>query len=97
MLGLPFDPVLSAAVIVATAGLLGVIIGLFLVKKGINRKRILLFSGFGTAVAFLVLGLHFYCFDAGNIISLYRCLGEYNTYLIYCIFHYKTNLLLNTF
>ena len=54
------DPVLSAAVIVATSGLLGVLIGVFLVQKGWNRKRILLFSGFGTAISFLTLGLHFY-------------------------------------
>ena len=60
------DPVLSAAVMVATAGLLGVIIGVILVQKGFNRKRILLFSGFGTAVAFFVLGLHFHYNSTGN-------------------------------
>ena len=41
------DPALTAAVIVATAGLLGVLIGVILVQRGVNRKRILLFSGFG--------------------------------------------------
>ena len=60
------DPVLSAAVIVATSGLLGVIIGVFLVQKGLNRKRLLLFSGFGTAIAFLALSLHFYDNETGK-------------------------------
>ena len=61
---------LSAAVIVAASGLLGVIIGLFLVKKGFNRKIILLFSGFGTAIAFLILGIHFHYNGTGNVIVL---------------------------
>ena len=46
--------------IVATAGLLGVIIGVLLVRKGLNRKNILLVSGCGTAVAFIVLGIFFH-------------------------------------
>lgn len=60
------DPVLGAAVIVATSGLIGVIIGVFLVQKGLNRKRLLLFSGFGTAIAFLSLSLHFYDNETGK-------------------------------
>ena len=60
------DPVLTAAVIVATAGLVGVIIGVLLVQKGLNRRRILLSSAFGTSVAFLLLSLHFYYKETGK-------------------------------
>lgn len=54
------NPALTAAVIVAVAGILGVIIGVILVQRGWNRKGMLIFSGFGTAVAFLSLCLYFY-------------------------------------
>ena len=66
-MGFELDPVLGAAVLVAIAGLLGVIIGVLLVKKGLNRKRILLVSGFGTAIAFLVLGVFFHYDTEGKL------------------------------
>ena len=74
-MGFELDPVLGAAVLVAIAGLLGVIIGVLLVKKGLNRKRILLVSGFGTAIAFIVLGIFFHFDTEGKfynfILALY--------------------------
>ena len=60
------DPVLAAAVLVAIAGLFGVIAGVILVKRGINRKRLLLFSGLGTAIAFLILGIYFHYDSTGK-------------------------------
>ena len=74
LIGFELDPALAAAVIVATAGLLGVIIGVFLVRKGLNRKNILLVSGCGTAVAFIVLGIFFHLdFDGKHFIN-YICM-----------------------
>ena len=61
-----FDPVLGAAVLVAVAGLFGVIAGVILVKRGINRKRLLLLSGLGTAIAFLILGIYFHYDSTGK-------------------------------
>ena len=60
------DPVLGAAVLVAIAGLFGVIAGVILVKRGINRKRLLLLSGLGTAIAFLILGIYFHYDSTGK-------------------------------
>ena len=52
------DPALVSSTFVGLAGLFGVIIGVILVQRGFNRKWILLFSAFGTAMAFTGLGLH---------------------------------------
>ena len=54
----------------AFAGLCGVIIGIILVKMNTNRKMILLFSAFGTAVAFAILGCY-YIFSESNPNSKY--------------------------
>ena len=72
-IGFELDPALGAAVIVATAGLLGVIIGVLLVRKGLNRKNILLVSGCGTAVAFIVLGIFFHLDYDGKHFIRYIC------------------------
>ena len=73
LIGFELDPALGAAVIVATAGLLGVIIGVLLVRKGLNRKNILLVSGCGTAVAFIVLGIFFHLDYDGKHFIRYIC------------------------
>lgn len=65
VLDFKLDPVLGTAVLVAMAGLVGVITGVILVKWGINRKRLLLFSGIGTAIAFLILGIYFHYDSTG--------------------------------
>ena len=64
------DPALVSACLVAFAGLCGVIIGIILVKMNTNRKMILLFSAFGTAVAFAILGCY-YIFSESNPNSKY--------------------------
>ena len=61
------DPALVAAVIVAMAGLIGVAVGVILVQRGFNRRRILLFSALGTAVAFLALSVHFFLDKPGKL------------------------------
>ena len=51
------DPALVSASFVGLAGLFGVIIGVIFVHRGFNRKKILLFSAIGTAMAFIGLGI----------------------------------------
>ena len=52
------DPALVSSTFVGLAGLFGVIVGVILVQRSVNRKFILLFSACGTALAFAGLGLH---------------------------------------
>lgn len=49
-----------ASVVVASAGLAGVVVGVFLVRCGIRRKHILIASGIGTSLAFIALGVNFH-------------------------------------
>jgi len=58
---------LMASVLVAVSGIVGVLIGLLLVKTGLTRKIILLISGFGTGFAFIALSLNFHIDDLGHI------------------------------
>jgi hypothetical protein len=61
------DPALISATFVALAGLFGVLIGVFLVNRGHNRKGIILTSAIGTAVAFATLAFYFmYSMDNGG-------------------------------
>lgn len=53
------DMALVSAVAIAVAGLVGVLIGVVLVHRSFNRKRILLLSAVGTAVAFDALSIYF--------------------------------------
>ena len=55
-----------ASVAVAVSGLLGVIIGLILVRLEMNRKKILLVSGLGTSMAFIVLSVSFHVDNLGK-------------------------------
>jgi len=55
-----YQKALVASVAVAVSGLLGVIVGLILVRLEMNRKKILLVSGLGTSVAFIVLSVSFH-------------------------------------
>ena len=53
------DPALLAAVMVALAGFAGIFVGVFLVGR-FPRKKLLLCSAAGTALAFFALSGHFF-------------------------------------
>ena len=71
------DPALVSASFVGLAGLAGVIIGVIFVHRGFNRKKILLFSAIGTAMAFIGLGIRGLIQSDPNGTSYFKTLTIY--------------------
>ena len=55
-----------SACLVALAGLFGVVVGVILVHMNFNRRKILLCSAIGTAIAFASLGTYYMTANTGT-------------------------------
>ena len=55
-----------SACLVALAGLFGVVVGVILVHMNFNRRKILLCSALGTAIAFASLGTYYMTANTGS-------------------------------
>ena len=66
------EKALTAAVSVAFSGLVGVMIGLLVVRLEVGRKTILIASGLGTSAAFVALSLAFHVENRGERLEIRR-------------------------